>query len=47
MSAQYYTVIQNVKKAYQVQELGEFQEYNDDIDYIMDALQPTNSVSTR
>ncbi|XP_037084937.1 protein wings apart-like [Pollicipes pollicipes] len=44
---EYYTVIQNVKKAYQIQEFGEFQEYNDDIEYIMDALQPTNSVSTR
>ncbi|KAF0302287.1 Protein wings apart-like [Amphibalanus amphitrite] len=43
----YYTVIKNVKKAYQIQEFGEFQEYNDDIDYIMDALQPTNSLSTR
>ena len=26
---------------------GELQRYNDDIDYIMDALQPANSVSTR
>ncbi|XP_043206696.1 nascent polypeptide-associated complex subunit alpha, muscle-specific form-like, partial [Amphibalanus amphitrite] len=43
---EYYTVIKNVKKAYQIQEFGEFQEYNDDIDYIMDALQPTNSLST-
>lgn len=44
---EYYTLIKNVKKAYQVQELGEYQEYNDDIEYIMDALQSTNNVMTR
>lgn len=36
---QYYTVVRNVKKAHQIQEIGEFQEINDDIEYLLDALQ--------
>ena len=44
---QYYTVVRNVKKAHQIQEIGEFQEFNDDVDYILDALQDNNPISTR
>lgn len=36
---QFYTVVRNVKKAHQIQEIGEFQELNDDVEYILDALQ--------
>ncbi|KRT80684.1 hypothetical protein AMK59_6182, partial [Oryctes borbonicus] len=43
----YYTVVRNVKKAHQIQEIGEFQEFNDDVDYILDALQDNNPISTR
>lgn len=43
----YYTVIRNVKKAHQIQESGEFQEFNDDVDYILDALQDNNPIGTR
>ncbi|CAG9861158.1 unnamed protein product [Phyllotreta striolata] len=44
---QFYTVVRNVKKAHQIQEIGEFQEFNDDVEYILDALQDNNPVSTR
>lgn len=44
---QYYTVVRNVKKAYQIQESGEFQEFNDDVEYILDALQDNNPIATR
>ncbi|KAI5646934.1 wings apart-like protein regulation of heterochromatin domain-containing protein [Phthorimaea operculella] len=44
---EYYTVVRNVKKAHQIQEIGEFQEFNDDIEYLLDALQDNNPVSTR
>ncbi|CAG9766779.1 unnamed protein product [Ceutorhynchus assimilis] len=44
---QYYMVVRNVKKAHQIQEIGEFQEFNDDVEYILDALQDNNPVSTR
>lgn len=43
----FYTVIRNVKKAHQIQEIGEFQEMDDDVDYILDALQPHNPMATR
>lgn len=43
----YYTVVRNVKKAHQIQESGEFQEFNDDVDYILDALQDRNPTATR
>ncbi|XP_053605285.1 protein wings apart-like [Plodia interpunctella] len=44
---EYYTVVRNVKKAHQIQEIGEFQELNDDVEYILDALQDNNPMSTR
>ena len=28
-----------MKKAHQIQEIGEFQEFNDDVEYLLDALQ--------
>lgn len=43
----FYTVVRNVKKAHQMQEIGEFQEFNDDVEYILDALQDNNPISTR
>ncbi|CAF4821231.1 unnamed protein product [Pieris macdunnoughi] len=44
---QYYTVVRNVKKAHQIQEIGEFQEFNDDVEFLLDALQDNNPMSTR
>ncbi|XP_055370929.1 protein wings apart-like isoform X2 [Condylostylus longicornis] len=44
---EYYTVIRNVKTAHQIQEIGEYQEMDDDVEYILDALQPRNPSSTR
>ena len=41
------TVIKNVKKAHQIQDSGEFQEFNDDVEYIMDGLKMKKNVSTR
>lgn len=43
----YYTVVRNVKKAHQIQEIGEFQEMDDDVEYILSALQPDNPSATR
>ena len=42
-----YTVIKNVKKTHQLQESGEFQEFNDDIDYFLDVLRSPNKIATR
>ena len=36
-----------MKKAHQIQESGEFQEFNDDVEYILDALQDNNPIGTR
>lgn len=44
---EYYTVVRNVKTAHQIQEIGEYQELDDDVEYILDALQPHNPMSTR
>ncbi|XP_005183188.2 protein wings apart-like isoform X1 [Musca domestica] len=44
---EYYTVVRNVKTAHQIQEIGEYQEMDDDVEYILDALQPHNPLSTR
>lgn len=44
---EYYTVVRNVKTAHQIQEIGEYQEMDDDVEYILDALQPHNPISTR
>ncbi|XP_045606168.1 wings apart-like protein homolog [Procambarus clarkii] len=44
---QYYTVVKNVKRTHQLQESGEFQEFNDDVEYFLDALRPSMPVSTR
>ncbi|KAJ8724472.1 hypothetical protein PYW08_015946 [Mythimna loreyi] len=46
-SKEFYTVVRNVKKAHQIQEIGEFQEFNDDVEYLLDALQDNNPISTR
>jgi hypothetical protein len=43
----FFTVIKNVKKAHQIQDSGEFQEFNDDVEYIMDGLGKHNNLSTR
>ncbi|XP_037937481.1 protein wings apart-like [Teleopsis dalmanni] len=44
---EYYTVVRNVKAAHQIQEIGEYQEMDDDVEYILDALQPHNPTPTR
>lgn len=43
----YYQVVRNVKKAHQIQEIGEFQEMDDDVEYLLDALQPNKQVALR
>lgn len=43
----YYPVVRNVKTAHQIQEIGEYQEMDDDVEYILDALQPHNPPATR
>ena len=35
---EYFTVIKNVKKAHEINDFGENQEFNDDVDYILDGL---------
>lgn len=42
--AAFYTV---VKQAHQIQEIGEFQEMDDDVEYILDTLQPKYPILTR
>ena len=44
---QLFTVVRNVKQAHEVQEFGETQEFEDDIEYIMEGLQDKNKVSVR
>merc|ERR1719414_936605 len=44
---EYYTVIKKVKAAHQIQDSGEFQEFNDDVEYILDGLHPRNNLPTR
>lgn len=39
--------VRNVKKAHQIQEIGEAQEMDDDVEYLLDALQPHIQASTR
>lgn len=39
--------IRNVKKAHQMQEIGEFQEMDDDVEYILDTLKSQNPIATR
>uniref|UniRef100_A0A182QZG1 WAPL domain-containing protein n=1 Tax=Anopheles farauti TaxID=69004 RepID=A0A182QZG1_9DIPT len=43
----YYTIVRNVKNSHQMQEIGEFQEMDDDVDYILSALHPDNPIPTR
>ena len=40
-------MVKNVKKAHQIQESGEFQEFNDDVEYILDTLRENNPNATR
>ena len=40
-------MIRNVKKAHQIEDSGEYQEFIDDVDYILDALQSQNPTATR
>ena len=44
---EYYTVIKKVKAAHQIQDSGEFQEFNDDVEYILDGLHKRNNLPTR
>ena len=43
----YYQVIKKTKKAHQIQDSGEFQEFNDDVEYILEGLERHNNLSTR
>jgi len=44
---EYFTVIKNVKKAHEMNDLGEYQEFNDDVEYISDGMKPRNSTAAR
>eukprot|EP00092_Neocalanus_flemingeri_P025085 GFUD01027201.1.p1 GENE.GFUD01027201.1~~GFUD01027201.1.p1 ORF type:complete len:1771 (+),score=422.39 GFUD01027201.1:149-5461(+) len=44
---EYFTVIKNVKKAHEMNDLGEYQEFNDDVEYISDGMKPKNSTAAR
>jgi len=44
---EYFTVIKNVKKAHEMNDLGEFQEFNDDVEYISDGMRGKNPCSAR
>ena len=44
---EYFTVIKNVKKAHEINDFGEFQEFNDDVDYIIDGLSSRHKISLR
>lgn len=37
----------NVKRAHQMQEIGEFQEMDDDVEYILESLKSQNPIATR
>lgn len=42
-----YTRVRNVKRAHQMQEIGEFQEMDDDVEYILESLKSQNPIATR
>lgn len=42
-----YTVVRNVKQAHQCHEFGETQEFNDDIEYLLEGVQSCNGIGTR
>ncbi|GFT46027.1 wings apart-like protein homolog [Nephila pilipes] len=46
-SKEFYTVVKNVKQAYQCHESGETQEFNDDIEYLLECVQECNAIGTR
>lgn len=46
-SVQLYTVVHNVKQAYEVQESGETQDFMDDIEYLLDSLRDDQPSSIR
>ena len=44
---EYFTVIKNVKSAHEMNDIGEFQEFNDDVEYICDGMKQRNKTSAR
>ena len=44
---QLFTVVRNVKQAHECLEHGETQDFQDDVDYIMDGLDDTQPMSIR
>lgn len=42
-----YTRVRNVKRAHQMQEIGEYQEMDDDVEYILESLKSQNPIATR
>ncbi|XP_003741626.1 wings apart-like protein homolog [Galendromus occidentalis] len=42
-----YAKVRNVKKAYEVHEIGEAQEFNDDVEYLLESVTQTNSLVSR
>ena len=44
---EHFTVIKNVKTGHEINELGEFQEFTDDVEYICDGMKPRNKLAAR
>ncbi len=44
---EYFTVIKNVRGAHQIQDDGEFDEFNDEVEYILEGLAKSNNLQTR
>ena len=44
---QLFTVVRNVKQAHECLELGESQQFFDEMEYLMDSLQPQQPLSVR
>lgn len=45
--APFLSVVRNVKKAYEVHEIGEAQEFNDDVEYLLESVTSSNSLVSR
>ncbi|CAG0917822.1 unnamed protein product [Notodromas monacha] len=43
----FFTVVKNVRHGYQIQEIAEFQDFQDDVDYILESLKDSNPIGVR
>lgn len=46
-SGKSYATVRNVLKAYKVHEIGEAQEFNDDVEYLLESVTQANSLASR